>query len=57
MKQQVIFVCYFTLLKNLYGYVITQGQLNEGNFLNLLQKEGGYLGKGGGFQPWRKLWA
>ena len=26
MKQQVIFVCYFTLLKNLYGYVITQGQ-------------------------------
>ena len=24
MKQQVIFVCYFTLLKNLYGYVITQ---------------------------------
>ena len=27
----------------------------RGNFLNLLQKEGGSLRKGG-FQPWRKLW-
>ena len=31
-------------------------QKEWGNFLNLLQKERGTQ-KGGGFQPWRKLWA
>ena len=44
---------FLTIYMQQFGWLSERG----GNFLNLLQKEEGSLGKGGGgFQPWRKLW-
>ena len=53
------------ILKCFLQFICTNldgSQKEGGNFLNLLQKQGiprkggASSGKGGGFQPWRKLW-
>ena len=51
MKRNLHFKVFLTIYMHQFGWLSERG----GNFLNLLQKEGGSLRKGG-FQPWRKLW-
>ena len=47
-RSTFIFKVFLTVYVHQFGWLSERG----GNFLNLLQKEGG---RGGGFQHWRKL--